>query len=399
MFDNIRIRTKGLHANRPMNESNNLIYNKLIFTIALSMIILRKYLTTLISNPSVEVVLIQSTLFYIAIGLLVVLFIMDGNKKHLEIFIIIACTIIYIFNKNGTILMLVLLAMSIKHLDDNYVVKNYLIISVIFLCVFILLFNLFPELQTNNTVSYKYVSGNSAPVPRLDFGLGNPNSAFFFMITIFCAYIFLRFKSYNLLDRVIIIIPTVMVYIITSSRTGFYTIVAGLIFVEIIKYVDIKNKKWLSFLAKFSPLILSVMSVLIGTIFYKDAILNSLLSGRPKYWHVYLVEEGNFLKLFGNSYSGLIKSLNPLDSSYIYIIAMLGTVTFVLFLVLMYAGIDFFIKNDKKKYLVILSIFLIYSFAENIFFEAASNFGLVLLIKMLIVNNRGETNIYKILKR
>ncbi len=41
-------------------------------------------------------------------------------------------------------------------------------------------------------------------VTRMDFGLGNPNSVFYHMVTIYARYIFLRYKDYNKWDRIIL---------------------------------------------------------------------------------------------------------------------------------------------------------------------------------------------------
>lgn len=101
-------------------------------------------------------------------------------------------------------------------------------------------------------------------------------------------------------------------------------------------------------LLKTLSIILTLFSVIIGTVFDKSTLLNRLLASRPKFWHVYLAEKGNFLKPFGNSYSPAIKATNPLDSSYVYIISVLGVVACILFMYLMYKGIESFIEKDKK---------------------------------------------------
>ena len=152
-------------------------------------------------------------------------------------------------------------------------------------------------------------------------------------------------------------------------------------------------------LAKISPILISVISVITGYFFYNNSMVNRLLASRPKYWNVYLAQEGNFLSIFGNHYDSTIKSLNPLDSSYIYIICVLGLLTWVLFMYLLYKGIGGFIEDDKKSYLTVIVIFLIYSFAENLLLEAGLSFAVVLLIKDVIMRDKREIDIYKFIRR
>ncbi len=114
------------------------------------------------------------------------------------------CVLLYLLNREGAILLIVLLAVSAKQIDDKFIVKNYLIISACFLMVAILLFNLFPSLIFNQEVHYRYIEKIDMLVTRMDFGLGNPNSVFYHMVTIYAAYIFLRYKDYNKWDRIIL---------------------------------------------------------------------------------------------------------------------------------------------------------------------------------------------------
>ena len=377
-----------------INLTKKIDVNKIAFTLALILIITRKYMMSFI-NPDIDINFIKSFLFYSSIVILGLIFIFDSRKSISEILLVFACGILYILNREGAILLMVLLAVSAKNIDDKYIVKNYLIISVLFLVAVILIFNLCPWLKTNNEIHYRYIEKTNSLVPRMDYGLGNPNAVFYRMIPIYGAYIFLRFKNYNLIDRLILFGSVFFIYKTTYSRTGFITLFAALIVVEIIRIVDIKKFKSLSILAKNSPIILSIVSVILGIFFYNNDAINKILSSIPKYWNVYLVQEGNFLKPFGNSYDAIVKSSNPLDSSYIYMISVLGLVSFVLFMYILYKGIGSFIEKDKKAYLVVLAIFLIYSFGEELLLDSAYSFGIVLVIKEFISIDNREINLYK----
>lgn len=371
---------------------------KIAFTLVLFMIISRKYIISFVS-PEINMNIVKSLLFYASIGILGLLFITERKKSMSELFLVGSCCILYLLNREGAILLIVLLATVVKNLDDKYVIKNYLLISGIFLVIALLVFNLFPWLEFNKEIHYRYIAKTDSLAVRMDYGLGNPNAIFYHMVTIYAAYIFLRFKKYNMVDRVILFASTYFIYETTYSRTGAYTIFAGLIFVEIIRFMDIKNIKPLKILAKISPIIITIISVIIGYFFYDNYMANRLLASRPKYWHVYLAQAGNLLKPFGNTYSATIKSLNPLDSSYIYIFCVLGLVSLILFMYVLYKGIGSFIEKDKKAYLTVVVIFLIYSFAENILLEAAFSFPMVLLMKEFMLMDKNQIDIYKMLRR
>ncbi|WP_042271316.1 hypothetical protein [[Clostridium] dakarense] len=374
--------------------SKKIDIRKIAFTAVLFFIILRKYMISFV-DPDINIGIIKSALFYSSIGILMLLFLFDKKKSITEMVLVGACVLLYILNREGAILLIVLLAVSAKQINDKYIVKNYLIISACFLISAILLFNLFPSFEFNQEVHYRYIKKLDVLVPRMDFGLGNPNAVFYNMVTIYAAYIFLRYKNYNKWDRIILFGSAFFIYQATYSRTGFLTILSGLIFVEIVRLIDIKKIKGLPILIKTSPIILTLTSVIIGTVFHKSNIVNRLLASRPKYWNVYLSQEGNFMKPFGNSYDYAIKASNPLDSSYVYIVSVLGVVACVLFMYLMYKGIESFIEKDKKAHLVVLFIFLIYSFAENLLLEASFSFAIVLLIKEVILNDKREIELWK----
>ena len=57
------------------------------------------------------------------------------------------------------------------------------------------------------------------------------------------------------------------------------------------------------------------------------------------------------------------------------------------------------IEDDKKSYLTVIVIFLIYSFAENLLLEAGLSFAVVLLIKDVIMRDKREIDIYKFIRR
>lgn len=358
--------------------------NRFLFSFTLFIILLRRYI---VFNLEQTPIFTKSAviLFYLSVILLILQFLIIREHNITEITIFLVSCVLYVFTKEGAILVLILLSISIKNIDDEYVVKNYLIMNAIFLIIVVLIGNYLPDMIKISEVHYRLKDG--IYIERNCFGLHNPNLAFLFSIGIYAAYIFLRFDKYNLTDRIILLLGTFFIYKVTLSRTGFITMLAGLVFVEIVTRIDLKKYRSVAFLIKSLPIILWGGSVAIGVLFSKNEFMNVLLASRPKYWNMYLIQEGNFLNLFGNSYSLEMKLQNPLDNSYVYLTVMLGILSVVFFMILLYKGLDILIKQNASKYVAVVVMLLVYTFAENILFEAGFNFTIILLIKCIILDN------------
>ena len=367
-----------------LNRRDNSSLSKILFSITLTIILLRRYMVFNL-EPTAFIERSSSLLFYGSIGLLVIQFLMIKKHNITELAIFLTSCVLYVFTREGAILVLILLAISVRDIDDEYVVKNYLIINAIFIIAFILIGNFLPDLIKISDTHYRFKDG--IYIVRNCFGLHNPNLVFFYSIGVYAAYIFLRFDKYNMLDRAILLLVTLFIYKVTMSRTGLMTMIAALLLVDILKYLDLKKNTKISFLVKISPILIWAGSVAIGLLFSKNELFNSVLASRPKFWNIYLTQEGNFLFLFGNVYSAEIKQANPLDNSYVYLTVMLGLVSVVFFMFLLYKGLDILIKKNENKYIAVIAMFLVYSFAENILFEAGFNFGIVFLIKYIILDD------------
>lgn len=372
---------------KTLNDDKNIIINKYLYTFILFIILLRKYMISIL-RTDIPIGGFTSLLFYASIGLLFIQFIIRKEHNIVELVLFIISCVLYVFTREGSILAIILLAISVRDIDDNYIVKSYLLMNLAFIIFCILLGNIFPYIAQVPETHYRLIG--ETYVPRETFGFANPNSVFLFSLSIYAAYIFLRFDDYNKYDRIILIILTAFVYIQTMSRTGAVTIIGALIFVEFLRAIDFRKHPIIANSIKILPILFFIGSIAIGTVFSGMTIFNKLLASRPSHWHAYLVESGNIFTLFGNKYEEAIKLAHPLDSSYIYILALLGIVSLVFFMYLIYKGLDIFIKNNQKKYIAIVMIFLIYALAENILLEAGYNFTILILIKHIINENPGR---------
>ena len=365
--------------------------NSFLYTITLIMILARKYMISIIREDILPGGL-MSLLFYGSIGLLFLKFVIQKNHNKTEIMLFLTAVLLYVFTREGSILVIILLSIAVKEIEDDYVVKSYILLNLIFIVTCILIGNLMPYVAQVPEVHYRIIDGQY--IPREAFGFANPNSIFLLALSIYAGYIYLRFDDYNKYDRVLLIVTTLFIYYFTKSRTGGITIIAALVFVEVLRLTDLKDRRLIANGIRLLPIMFLIVSLAVGTVFSNVTIFNKVLASRPVHWHAYLIEYGSKFTLFGNKYSDAVKAAHPLDSSYVYMYAFLGLVSLIFFMYLLYKGLDLFIINDQKKYIAIVMMFLIYALAENILLEVGYNFTIVLLIKHIIINNKDNFTIF-----
>ncbi|MDQ9892903.1 hypothetical protein RFZ55_11185, partial [Acinetobacter baumannii] len=112
------------------NRRDNSSLSKILFSITLTIILLRRYMVFNL-EPTAFIERSSSLLFYGSIGLLVIQFLMIKKHNITELAIFLTSCVLYVFTREGAILVLILLAISVRDIDDEYVVKNYLIINAI----------------------------------------------------------------------------------------------------------------------------------------------------------------------------------------------------------------------------------------------------------------------------
>lgn len=256
-------------------------------------------------------------------------------------------------------------------ISNEYLVKNYLFITAIFFLGMILL-NLFGMLPDSVNIHYR---GDSI---RNDFGFGNPNAPFLAALPLYAGYIYLRFDKYDIYDRLLLLTVSFVLYFQTYSRTGFMTILAILLFIEIVKRVDIRKNKIVISLLTLLPIIITGLSFFTAK-FLNTYFFNEILSHRPETWDIYI----RHIKFFRNQYYYTLLETYPLDNSYIFSFVLYGILFTVLLLMLYTYYMRKNILDNNAKMIAICSIFLIYSFGENLLFNIALNFTLVLAISSI----------------
>lgn len=288
------------------------------------------------------------------------------------VFLIIGI-IVTLLTKNSLFLAFFVMGIYCRknNISNEYLVKNYLFMTAIFFLGMILL-NFFEILPNGVNVHYR---GDSI---RNDFGFGNPNTPFLASLPLYAGYLYLRFDKYDIYDRLLLLTVSFIIYLQTYSRTGLMTILTILLFIEIVKRVDIRKNKIITLLLTLLPIIITGLSFFTAK-FLNTYFFNEILSHRPETWDIYI----RHINFFRNQYYYTLLETYPLDNSYIFSFVLYGILFTTLLLILYTYYMRKNILENNAKMIAICSIFLIYSFGENILFNIGLNFTLILAISSI----------------
>lgn len=352
--------------------------SELLYCITIILIVLRKYLGIIYNGILQKPSIILELMFPMIICILMTQLIANKFKK-LEVICILIGIAIFIFKRDSSILAYIILASVSKNIDNKKIVKYFFWTNLI-LFPLIPLLAYMDVLPQSTPLHYKLVDGVS--VLRKDWGFGNPNAPFFYMMPVYISYIFLRFEKYNILDRLLLLGSSLLIYYTTYSRTGLITIMITLILVEIFRKVSLE-KNIVQKSIVFIPYLFFILSFILGFYFSNNEVINKILTGRPLCWNAYIAQYGDPFTIFGNKYSSEMRNNYPLDNSYIYIQAYFGVIVWIIIAFTISKGLNICVKENNKKIILISIMIMLFSFTENMMFDAASNIPFILLIKSI----------------
>jgi hypothetical protein len=370
--------------------------NKSIYLLGLFFIIFRKQMIIFV-DMDVQSASLNSLLLYGAIGLFLLQYMVNKFHSKKGIYFLGIAGLLFLITRDGAILSIVVMALAMEKLNDKFIVKSFFTIQIILFICGVLCSIFFPEITHRPEMHYRVVNGYN--YARYSFGTGNPNAVFSMLLPVYAGYIYLRYDKYNIFDRLAIILSALVIYSQTDSRTGLLSIIAGFIMIEILRKIDLKQNKFIKWMISYFPVIITLISVSFALFLYNNPVIIKLLSSRAMYWYVYIKKYGSLFTLFGNEYTTEFKTGNPLDNSYIYIIAILGMVSMILLLIVSCKGLKEYVNRNMKKNIVCVLMFFIFAFGENLLIDSAISFSLMMLIKDVIIFNSEEINIYTYYKQ
>lgn len=334
------------------------------------LVVLFKYLIT---------IGVPNKILYIFLFGIILLALIDIFKKKVyikEIKIIgilsaLACYFI-IFHFDQNFLISFILALVILRKNDKEFIKIFFYSSLICFCLCILI-NLIGITEFQSMIR----KSNEMVTTRYYLGFRHPNEVFLFLLPIVLSgfYLFSNKKVFY----IITLIVSIFLYKLTYSRTGLAIIIIFLFLVLIRKvFVNKKIKNIVPWLFLLFTVISVFMAIILGNKWNNP--ISILLSRRPYYWNYY-IENGDLISFIGsNRIQGFF-----LDNFYMYLLVELGLIGYIIYFVIYYLSLKKLKYN--YRYLIIITVFLIYGIFEANVIIGSINFLLAIQIKEIIEDN------------
>lgn len=218
--------------------------------------------------------------------------------------------------------------------------------------------------------------------PRYGFGFKWATIPSHYFLNVATAYIYLRKKSFSIIDAIIILLVNCFLYATTDSRTSFILttlVVLGAFILKLPVVAKLINGSVIFFLAGISFAILSVLSLALSTLYNKNIAffswLNNILSNRLEQTQYSLHEYG--IHLFGSyvdwvgnflDNSGAMvsenKIVNYVDNSYIYIMISQGWVVFFVLLFFLLIVAYKACRFNDRYLMLIMSVVALHSLID-----------------------------------
>ncbi|MPM35539.1 hypothetical protein SDC9_82132 [bioreactor metagenome] len=211
---------------------------------------------------------------------------------------------------------------------------------------------------------------------RSTLGFNHPNSPFrFFLPIVLLLYLLVSEKKFRWIVMPILLLESIYIYQGTDSRTAFYLLL--LLFVIIFLGVDkIFMYKLPLFISKYMFWLIAGISIIMAIMWGdRNNAINIVLTDRLYMWRL-CFENG--IKLFGGS--NLPQGIY-IDNSSIFLLVQCGLIPFLIVGCLYSKFIKFLMDKRDYKMCVVVLIFLVMSFAENIIFRYSTNFIIILVFK------------------
>lgn len=319
---------------------------------------------------------ISQNYLYILIIIMMILTLTSLYKKKLTKKQLLKCLILllisayFVFvNKDVNFLISFLLALVCYAKDEKQFIKVFFISSIILYIITIIL-GCLNILESHNL--YRFTEDGIKI--RYSLGFIHPNSVFLFFLPISFAGYYLYGEK--LTYKIILLMSSITLYILSGSRTGFAIIIMLLFLNIIIKERNvIKIKKLLPHLF----IAFTIVSIFIA-IKYGDDINNfvtEVLSNRPYFWKQYVDNDLMFTLVGNHEIDGYI-----IDNFYILLLVGYGVIGYTIYMYSYYKSLK--IMPPNRKIMIIIFLFLIYGLFESNVIIGSIQFVFALQLKELI---------------
>ena len=221
-------------------------------------------------------------------------------------------------------------------------------------------------------------------ITRYGLGYSHPNMLHANLFMLVILYTYLNYEKLRTRHYLIIMILNIIIYNLSTSRTGFYMTT-----MVVFGAITIKSKFGSRFCNKIFIMILPISLIfsLYSALYYSKAViiktLDTILTGRIYFSNYFLTHYP--IKLFGYNLSNETKIL---DNGYFILLLNYGAIIFGLYVFGYLLITKKMIRLGMKKELLIISCFTVYGITESYIPNVFLNLSLIFMGDLLFNQNR-----------
>ena len=293
--------------------------------------------------------------------------------KNKKIIILLSFLIVVVIGKNSLqnkipILFDFLFIIAIYKKNLNVIIKS---LFYTYASLLIMAFSFSKMNLIENIIVYR---DNGYGELRYALGMIHPNTFYIYYFVCISSFIYIQ-KNMTLFKRVIILLLSYYIYILTDARAGFIMITLLIVIDYILGKVKIELGSMLAGILVNIFSIFTIVSYLM-TIFFDNSklifrIIDSILSHRitlmKKFYDIYGINLwGNIVKYKAIN-NGIVSNQDMvLDNTYMYLLIDMGVIFTIIICLLFSKLLKKLIKMKLNKELAIIVIYIIFALSERL---------------------------------
>lgn len=298
------------------------------------------------------------------------------------------------FTKDVTGLMLFLFWNAANSVDITITTKKVFRVTLI-ACLFVIFISIIGLIQNKTSMGFSIWDN------RIYLGFNHPNFCGAIFLNLILLLIFNKKGNLKFRDYFFILCLELLNLYGPKSKTSLILGAIAAISVLFINKASLGLKKWILSKAKYLPILLVGLSVLVVYFYYTNTawavLLNTFLSTRIEqmayFWsHYRITLFGQVLENVSSSQASTLQQMRGLDNGYLYMLLGKGIVFTLIFIVLSVKSSIYYIKSKEYSSVLVLTIILIWGFMETTTFRIEMNYLLLIFSKVIFASSERIKN-------
>lgn len=292
--------------------------------------------------------------------------------------------LITIKSKQITVFMSILAILFSKNIDFNKLLKATLIVKVITFTITVVLS--FIGVLGNGDTFRKLADGTIEK--RYSLGYVHPNITYLNFFVIVILYLYIKYDKINKKDYFYLIIMSTVLYLITDSRTGYISVIIGILVTILFRHGKIFKSKMIRKIIVAMPFICGMISIIFSIMYSRSSkilvLIDNILTGRLQLGNRFIKMYG--LTLFGQKItqgSDIDGAYLRIDNGYISLIMSYGIVIFLIYIFFMVRITKRYLKEENYPRIMLLLVFSVYGLTETYIYNVFVNVALLFISDLL----------------